>query len=213
MSHALITVPLILASQSPRRRRLLEHLGLDFEVIVSPAEEVIRDDLSPSALVQQLATDKALPVANQHPEALTLAADTLVVLDGDILGKPEDTEEARTLLARLSDATHTVVTGIALHHPMTERRVTAVEATNVTFAPLSEAEIDAYVATGSPLDKAGGYGIQDDYGALFVARIVGDYYNVVGLPLHRLYRTLRQHFADVLAPSLIAPTDAPPSHA
>jgi septum formation protein len=102
------------------------------------------------------------------------------------------------MLRRLSGATHTVYTGLALVHPPSGRRVTAHEATAVTFAPLSDDEIARYVATGAPLDKAGAYGIQDDHGALFIARIEGDYYNVVGLPLHRLYRVLRAYFADLL---------------
>jgi septum formation protein len=213
MPRLLSDTSLILASQSPRRRRLLERLGLTFEVIVSPAEEVVNEPLAPDELVQRLATKKAALVAQDHPDALTLAADTIVVLGGDVLEKPTDDDHARTMLERLSDATHTVLTGLALHHPATDRRVTAVEATRVTFAPLSTAEIDAYVASGSPLDKAGGYGIQDDFGALFVAHIDGDYYNVVGLPLHRLYQTLRHHYSDLMAPSLMSPTDAPRSHA
>ncbi|NBC16953.1 MAG: septum formation protein Maf [Bacteroidetes bacterium] len=213
MPRLLSDTPFILASQSPRRRRLLERLGLTFEVIVSPAEEVVHEPLAPGDLVQRLATKKATPIAQDHPDALTLAADTIVVHDGDILEKPSDDAHARAMLERLSDATHTVFTGIALHHPATDRRATAVEATQVTFAPLSAAEIDAYVASGSPLDKAGGYGIQDDFGALFVAHIDGDYYNVVGLPLHRLYQTLRHSFADLMAPSLLSHTDASRSHA
>ena len=194
-----LRTPLVLASQSPRRRRLLEQLGLAFRVQVSPAEEVVADGEAPAAAVRRLALDKARPVAVQHPSALTLAADTEVVLDGRMLGKPGHPDEARAMLRRLSDRTHTVLTGLALVHPATERRVVACEATSVAFAALTEAEIEAYVATGSPLDKAGAYGIQDDYGAVFVRRIEGDYYNVVGLPLHRVYRLLHDHFADLLA--------------
>ncbi len=104
------------------------------------------------------------------------------------------------MLTRLSGRTHTVYTGLALVHEETKRAVTAYETTDVTFASLSASEIEAYVLTGSPLDKSGGYGIQDDAGALLVEGIRGDYYNVVGLPLHRLYRTLSAHFADLLAP-------------
>lgn len=194
-----LSSPLILASQSPRRKRLLEQLGLSFEVVVSPVEEVIPPDAVPAEIVQTLAVHKAEPVARTHPHALTLAADTIVVLDETILGKPETTTEAEAMLGRLSGVTHTVFTGLALSHPATGRQVKAVEATAVTFAPLSTDEIRRYVATGSPMDKAGAYGIQDDYGAVFVRRIDGDYYNVVGLPLHRLYTLLRSHFADLLA--------------
>ncbi len=193
-----INAPFILASQSPRRRRLLERLGLAFDVHVSPAEEVIPPDADPAELVQSLAVQKARPVAADHPEALTLAADTVVAFDGAILGKPSSREEARRMLRRLSGATHTVYTGIALMHPASACQATAVTTTDVTFGALSDDEIAAYVATGSPMDKAGSYGIQDDLGALFVERIDGDYYNVVGLPLRRLYLTLREAFGDLV---------------
>jgi len=120
------------------------------------------------------------------------------VLDGDVLNNPATKPKPAPCLRRLRGRTHTVYTGVALVHPASQREVVDYEATQVTFAPLTDAEIDAYVATGSPLDKAGAYGIQDDYGAVFIRRIEGDYYNVVGLPLHRLYRMLRNHFADLI---------------
>src|SRR5690606_25523373 len=194
-----LRVPFVLASRSPRRRALLERLGLPFDVRPSPSGEAWPAGMGPAEAVAQIALEKAEAVAEAAPEALTLGADTVVVLDGAVLGKPADPGEARAMLRRLSGATHTVYTGLALVHPASGRRVTALEATAVTFAPLTDAEVARYVATGAPLDKAGAYGIQDDHGALFVARIEGDYYNVVGLPLHRLYRTLRDHFADLLA--------------
>ncbi|MGI9174407.1 MAG: Maf family protein [Rhodothermales bacterium] len=190
--------PFVLASGSPRRRRLLEGLGLAFEVVVSDVEETVDPALSPEAMVQHLAQKKAAAVAASHPEALTLGADTIVVLEGDVLGKPAHEAEARAMLRGLSGATHEVYTGIALLHPRSNRCQTSYEATRVTFGALTDQEIDAYVASGSPMDKAGGYGIQDDHGALFVARIDGDYYNVVGLPLHRLYRLLRDEFTDLV---------------
>ncbi|MDX1532432.1 MAG: Maf family protein [Rhodothermales bacterium] len=193
-------VPLVLASQSPRRRQLLERLGLTFTVQPSGAEEVLPEGAGPAEAVEVLARQKAEAVAPDHPDALTLGADTLVVLEDDVLGKPADADEAAAMLTRLAGRTHTVYTGIALLHPPSRRSVTAHEATAVTFAPLDAHEVAAYVATGSPMDKAGAYGIQDDLGALFVAGIEGDYYNVVGLPLHRLYRTLRSGFADLLPP-------------
>jgi len=193
-----LRVPLILASRSPRRRKLLAQLGLDFEVHPSDLDENATNHRLPEQLVEQLALEKARTVAARFPEALTLGADTIVVLDGDVLNKPADEAEARAMLRRLSGRTHTVYTGVALVHPASQREVVDYEATQVTFAPLTDAEIDAYVATGSPLDKAGAYGIQDDYGAVFIRRIEGDYYNVVGLPLHRLYRMLRNHFADLI---------------
>lgn len=199
MSRMDIDLPFILASQSPRRRRLLARLGLEFTVHVSPAEEVIPPDADPASLVETLAREKAAPVADAHPDALVLAADTVVALDGAILGKPASRTEAATMLQRLSGTTHTVYTGIALVHRRTDRTVTAVEATEVTFGVLDAEEVAAYVATGSPMDKAGSYGIQDDLGALFVERIAGDYYNVVGLPLRRLYRLLRAQFPEAFS--------------
>jgi septum formation protein len=144
-------------------------------------------------------------VAQAHPSALVLAADTIVVHDDTVLEKPGSAEEATRMLRRLSDATHTVYTGLALHHQASGRRVTTGRGTDVTFASLSAGEIEAYVATGSPLDKAGAYGIQDPTGALFVEELRGDYYNVVGLPLRTLYVTLRSDFADLLNGPL--PTD------
>ncbi len=191
-------MPLILASASPRRRLLLERLGWPFAVQVSTADESAPAGLAPEALVEHVAERKCAPVAARHPEALTLAADTVVVLGGHVLGKPAGAAEAQATLRRLSGRTHTVYTGLALAHPATGRRAGTCEATRVTFGALTEGEIAAYVATGSPLDKAGSYGIQDAHGALFVERIEGDYYAVVGLPLRRLYLTLRTEFADLL---------------
>jgi septum formation protein len=198
-----LRVPLVLASSSPRRRALLAALGLPFEVVPAGVEEVWPAGMPPGAAVEALADQKAAAVAAALPperrDALVLGADTVVVLGGEVLGKPAGPAEAAAMLRRLSGATHRVLTGLSLRHPASGRAVGAHEVTRVTFAPLTPAEIERYVATGSPLDKAGAYGIQDDHGALFVARVEGDYYNVVGLPLHRLYRTLRERFADLLA--------------
>lgn len=196
-----LSVPLILASQSPRRKKLLEQLGLSFQVIVRSTDERIPPGVEPAAIVQTLANQKANPIAVQNPDSLTLAADTIVVLHGRILGKPQSTDDAHAMLRSLSGKTHTVFTGLALQHPTSNRSFSAVESTDVTFASLSDAEIQSYVATGSPMDKAGAYGIQDDFGAVFVKQITGDYYNVVGLPLHRLYVTLRTQFPDFLPES------------
>lgn len=196
-----LRVPLVLASRSPRRRQLLERLQLPFSVHPSDTDEVIPDGTSPADAVRLLARQKAEAVAPAHPDALTLGADTIVVLDDAVLGKPTDADAATAMLRKLSGRSHTVFTGIALVHAETGRAVEAFESTEVTFAPLRPAEIASYVRTGSPLDKAGAYGIQDDAGALLVEGVRGDYYNVVGLPLHRLYRTLRAHFSDLLAPA------------
>ncbi|HCR49778.1 MAG TPA: septum formation protein Maf, partial [Bacteroidetes bacterium] len=134
---------------------------------------------------------------DQFPESLILAADTIVVLDEVILGKPKDPEEAFQMLKMLSGRSNTVFTGICLAQGISKRMVTAVEQSEVFFYPMSDIEIRRYVASGSPMDKAGAYGIQDDWGALFIERIEGDYYNVMGLPLHLLYKTLKLNFADL----------------
>jgi len=198
--NALLSIdpPFILASQSPRRRALLERMNVSFRVQVSPADEHVEEAGSPAQTARQLATRKAIPVAEAHPSALVLAADTVVSHDGHLLGKPDSPAEATAMLEQLSGTIHAVHTGIALHHANTGRAVSADSETRVTFASLQSTEIEAYVATGSPMDKAGAYGIQDHTGPLFVERLEGDYYNVVGLPLRRLYETLRTHFGDLL---------------
>jgi septum formation protein len=193
-----VSTKLILASQSPRRRDLLDQLELAFTVQVSPADEVIPENEPPGGVVEAIATQKATPVAAQHPTALTLAADTIVVLDGQILGKPTSKRHARRMLQQLQGTTHDVYTGISLIHPSSDREVTCFEKTKVTFATMEPEEIRAYVASGSPMDKAGGYGIQDRMGPLYIKGIRGDYYNVMGLPLRRLYVTLRTEFSDLL---------------
>ncbi|PSQ70158.1 MAG: septum formation protein Maf [Bacteroidetes bacterium QH_2_64_26] len=193
-----LSPPLILASQSPRRRALLDRLEVPFRVRVSPADEALAGAPAPPEAVQTLGLRKAKPVSTDHPSALVLAADTVVAHDGDILNKPDDPAHAQTMLRRLSGTAHTVYTGMALVHAATDRTIATVGATDVVLGALSEAEIEAYVASGSPMDKAGGYGIQDHSAPLFVKRIDGDYYNVVGLPLRRLYTTLHQEFGDLL---------------
>ncbi|WP_349256293.1 Maf family protein [Rubrivirga litoralis] len=190
-----LRVPLVLASASPRRRDLLGRLGLAFDVRPTDADETWPDlDLGPAAEAVALRKAQAL----EAPGALVLAADTVVELDGEVLGKPPTPDAARRTLRRLSGRTHRVATGVALRYG--DREETAHAVTHVTFGALSDAEIAAYVATGSPLDKAGAYGIQDDAGALLVERIDGDYSNVVGLPLRLLYVTLRAAFPDLVAP-------------
>ena len=197
-----LNVPLVLASRSPRRSALLRRVGVPFTVHPSSVEEAWPQDEPPGLAVESIALQKAEPVSLAHPEAITLGADTVVVLEGEVLGKPRTEAEARAMLRRLSGATHTVYTGLALLHPSSGRSVTDHEATQVAFAELDDGEITRYVATGAPMDKAGAYGIQDDCGAFFVSRIDGDFYNVVGLPLHRLYRMLTKHFADLLSRSI-----------
>jgi septum formation protein len=176
-----VSVPIVLASASPRRRELLSLLGLTFDVAPADVDESWRNGEAPEVHAERLAREKADAVC--RPGAVTVAADTIVVVDGAILGKPADAAEARAMLARLAGRRHVVHTGIAVAYG--ERRASAVVATEVWFRPLDAAAIAAYVATGEPLDKAGAYGIQG-YGAVLVDRIEGDYFTVMGLGLARL---------------------------
>lgn len=194
-----LSVPFVLASGSPRRQSLLDRLDVPYDVHVSPVDEILDDPGSPATVVQTLSQRKVRPVAREHPRQLVLAADTVVAHENQILNKPENESEARRMLHRLSGTTHSVYTGIALAHLSTSRSYEAVERTDVTFGELERWEIDSYVASGSPMDKAGGYGIQDQIGSLFVERIDGDYYNVVGLPLRLLYTTLKSRFEDFVS--------------
>ena len=180
---------LILASSSPRRRELLSLITADFTVIPAHGEEKADKTLQPHLLVQQLAEQKAAEVASAHPDDIVIGADTLVFMDAEIMGKPADTADAKRMLTLLSANTHTVVTAVAIAQNGTVTRVFAEE-TRVEFFPLTDEEIAAYIATGEPMDKAGAYGIQDK-GALLVKGIIGDYYNVMGLPAGRLYRELK----------------------
>jgi len=193
-----INTEFILASQSPRRRKLLRQVGISFIHIPSNIVETVEESYTPDKLAEQLALKKASSIATGNPDALILGADTLVVSHGMIFGKPSGILEATDMLRQLSGSTHQVHTGIALVHVPSRRTVTAIESTEVTFGQITETEIADYIKTGSPMDKAGAYGIQDDMGALFIERINGDYYNVVGLPLRRLYILLRQHYEDLL---------------
>jgi septum formation protein len=191
-------VPFLLASSSPRRRHLLEVLGIPFSVVSESVSEDVGSLWSPAEVVERLALRKAQAVSKTRTDALVLGSDTIVVLGDRVLGKPSDAAEAVAMLEALSGNTHEVYTGLALIYAAAGREAVSHEVTHVTFANLDRAEIDAYVASGSPLDKAGAYGIQEDLGATFVSGVSGDYYTVVGLPLHRLYRMLRDHFGDLL---------------
>jgi septum formation protein len=183
---------LILASASPRRAELLRQLNLDFEVIVSNApEEIPAGPVNPGQLVMNLAARKVREAAaNTGPDALLIGADTVVVLDDRILGKPADSAAAMRMLADLSGKRHRVFTGLALYQPLTDRLIRDYVMTEVSLRELSRAEITAYVRTGEPLDKAGAYGIQG-LGAALVEGINGCYFNVVGLPLSKLVTMLK----------------------
>ena len=179
----------ILASASPRRRELLNQIGLEFDVQVSNVEEHICPSWSPTQAVCELAQQKAHAVATQFPERCVIAADTIVVVDAQILEKPQDTQNAKRMLRLLSGREHRVITGVCLTFGA-KQRVFSQE-TGVRFYPLSEEKIACYVATGEPMDKAGAYGIQGK-GALLVESIAGDYFNVVGLPVAKLIRELEE---------------------
>ncbi len=183
--------PVILASASARRAQLLRALGLEFTVVPSnvPEDNGLAQD--PVAHVRELALAKAQEVAARVTHGVVIGADTVVVLEGRILGKPVDAQEARAMLAMLSGRTHEVYTGFALVEKPGPRVLVDHERTRVHFRELSAEEIDAYVATGSPMDKAGAYGIQD-LSAIFVDRIEGCFYNVVGFPLARFYLACRE---------------------
>ena len=188
---------IILASQSPRRRELLERMGIsEFEILPARGEENIVPGLTPEALVEALSRQKCLEVAAVHREALVIAADTVVAVEGRVLGKPRSKAEAEEMLSLLSGREHRVCTGLSLSQG--GRLRTGHEATAVRFRPLTREEIRRYVSTGEPMDKAGAYGIQG-YGCLLVEGIVGDYYNVMGLPVCRLGRMLAEFGADPLA--------------
>ena len=174
---------IILASGSPRRRELLEMLGLSFEVLPARGEELPHPELSPGELVAALSAAKAEEVAALRPQALVIAADTVVSVDGRVLGKPKSAGEAGDMLRSLSGRSHRVYTGVSIIKD--GRLYSETECTEVRFRPLSEEEIKAYVATGEPMDKAGAYGIQG-YASLFAEGIDGDFFNVMGLPLCRL---------------------------
>lgn len=188
---------IILASQSPRRRELLGRMGLTgFKSVASDFDERVFDGLPPEELVQRLSAEKAAAVARRSdPDDLIIAADTVVSMDGTVLGKPEDALDAFQMLSTLSGCRHQVHTGVTVRRG--EQCVTAHEVTDVTFRSLTDVEIEQYIKTGEPMDKAGGYGIQG-YGALLVERISGDYYNVMGLPLCRLGQILTKFGVDCL---------------
>lgn len=175
----------ILASQSPRRRELLTLIGVPHEVMPADLDESYLTGETPRAHCERLAREKAAAIAAAAPDAVVVGSDTIVVVDGDVLGKPRDEAEARRMLARLSGRAHRVMTGVAV--AWNGQLQSDVEEVDVTFRDLDEAHITAYVATREPMDKAGAYGIQG-YGATIVERVNGDYFAVMGLPLHRLVR-------------------------
>ena len=183
--------PLILASASPRRKELLERIGLDFSVIPSKIEEKKVSGETPVAYALRQATDKALEVSKRYPSRLVLGADTIVVLDREVFGKPYDHQTARRMLRRLNGREHTVITAFVLVFKEKELLVRHWVETQVKMKPLTEGRIERYLGTGEPFDKAGGYAIQGK-GTLLVESIQGCYTNVMGLPLPTLADALQE---------------------
>jgi septum formation protein len=190
-------VKFILASASPRRRELLASIGLDFDVLPSHVPEVHQEGEAPEEYVARLSRDKAHALATQHPERWVIAADTTVLLGDDLLEKPVDAEDAARMLATIAGQTHIVYTGVTLENVERDWRETRVAESKVSMLPLSHDEIEWYVRTGEPLDKAGAYAVQG-IGAMFIESIHGSYTNVVGLPLATLFQMLRKAGIDPL---------------
>lgn len=180
---------LILASVSPRRREILEHIGASFDVIPAQGPENPPAGAAGAETAMALSAAKAQEVAASHPDSVVIGADTVVEIDGTLLGKPRDEADAARMLRLLSGRTHHVYTGVTVIKDGSV--LTQAEKTAVCFRALTEGEIAAYIATGEPMDKAGAYGYQG-YAGLFIEKIEGDYFNVIGLPLCRLGRMLEQ---------------------
>ncbi|MCI8497644.1 MAG: septum formation inhibitor Maf [Clostridiales bacterium] len=181
--------PIILGSASPRRKELFSRITPQFEVFPADCDETVQEGMKPDEAVRLLACRKAQAVAERFPQAAVVGADTIVVLDGRILGKPDGREEAARMLRTLSGRRHQVLTGVSVI--CEGKQQSFVEQTQVEFYELSDEEIEGYLCTGEPMDKAGAYGIQG-FGALLVREISGDYYNVVGLPLAHTARLLQK---------------------
>jgi len=182
---------IILASASPRRADLLKTIGVEFEVAPSQVQERPHSDEAPPDYITRLARAKVIAVARKRESGLVIGADTIVVLDGRVLGKPRDEDDAEEMLRQLSGRWHAVMTGVALYDVATRREVADYDKTLVRFAQLTDKEIEWYSRSGEPMDKAGGYAIQG-YGSLFIEEIAGNYFNVVGLPIPLVYRLARR---------------------
>jgi len=201
--------PLVLASSSPRRKEVLETIGFQFDVVAAApgTEQPWRRGQDPVAFAEQTACAKRDQVAVTRPDALVMAADTVVMLDDDVLEKPVDADDARAMLFKLAGRDHVVCTGVAVVGP-SGAPVSGTEKTGVHFRDLDIEEIADYVATGEPLDKAGAYGIQG-LGSALVRRVDGCYFNVMGLPVSRLLDLLAEVGWEYRAPGLLRPVGAP----
>ncbi len=184
------SIPIFLASKSPRRRKLLKQLGLKFKSFSVEMDEIIRPYEKPSGTVLRLSREKLNLAREKIKNGIIITADTIVVLNKKVLGKPVNKKDAFRILKMLSDKTHIVYTGYSIFNSINKKTISEYEKTKVTFRKLTDLEILEYIEGGSPMDKAGAYGIQDDFGAVFIKKIDGCYYNVVGLPLAKLYHAL-----------------------
>lgn len=184
------SVPIYLASKSPRRRKLLKQLNLKFKSFGIDMDESIHKNEKPFKAVTRLSKEKLNLAKTKIKTGIIITADTIVVFNKTILGKPVNKKDAFRILKYLSGKTHVVYTAYSIYNSINNKTITEYEKTEVTFHELSDEEINDYIAGGSPMDKAGAYGIQDDFGAVFIKKINGCYYNVVGLPLAKFYHAL-----------------------
>ena len=189
---------IILASGSPRRKELLLQIGMEFEIKKAKGEEIITSQ-DPSEAVKELSAQKALEVAKRSDGTVIIGADTVVAAEGRILGKPKDRKDALRMLGLLQGKEHQVITGVTVLLKNTAQTISFAEVTKVRVAPMTKAQMERYVDSGEPVDKAGAYGIQGKF-AVYVSGIEGDYNNVVGLPVGRLYREVLARGVDLLAP-------------
>ena len=185
-------LPIYLASKSPRRKKLLEQINIKFTSFSVNIKEELNDGEHPVQTVKRLAESKMKIAKNKVSDGIIITADTIVVLDNKIIGKPKNKTHAEKILKLLSGKTHFVYTGFVVLNTLTGKKITGYSRTSVTFRKLYRDEILDYIKSGSPMDKAGAYGIQDDFGAVFVEKISGCYYNVVGLPLTKVYNALKE---------------------
>lgn len=185
-------LPIYLCSRSPRRRKLLKQINLQFKSFSVDVDESILKNERPVHIVKRLANNKLVAALKKVKKGIIITADTIVVLDNKVLGKPENEPDAVRILKKLSGRVHTVYTGFSIFNTEKNLRITDFEKTKVEFRELDNIEIKEYIKGGSPMDKAGAYGIQDDFGAVFIKKINGCYYNVVGLPLQKVYQTLKK---------------------
>lgn len=188
---------LILASASTRREKILKKLNMQFTVVPSKVDESVYEHLSPEKMVKELSALKAKEVSKLVEDTLIIAADTIIIKDEKVLGKPESEEDAIEMLKELRGDSHTVITGIAVFSTFNNKEITDIDSTEVYLANMSDNEVEKYVSTGEPMGKAGSYAIQG-LGSVFVEKIKGSYFTVMGLPVHKLARILNQFSIDII---------------